>query len=518
MELIRNHMHMNKMIKEEKTDFYVSREIHINETNPAMNNIICHNEMVSTDNVSIRNSQVVVGGTINYQILYDTTDSGKVYGIEGEIPFEEGVKLPGLDEEAKANVRLEIADALVKKIDDRNYIYKVQITAYVTVERVEDLETVTSPGDMDGVMTQNGQVEGLSLVALTTETFRINDQVAVPSGKPEIGKIIWKDIRIENVATKLLDGKIHIGGELHVFIMYLTRDEGVPQQWVETTINFGGTVDMNEAAEDMVSYIDVDLHNVSVEEELDQDNEMRLLNIGAFLKLNIRIYEEQKMDILEDVYSPGRNLIPKYSDQTVERLLVKNTSRTKSSVKLTLDQNQGHILQVCNSNACVHINKIVVNDNGLKAVGKIKADVIYISSDDEHPICHAWKEIDFEHPIDAEGITDSDRYYINWRVEQVSANMLSTTDVEVKVVVVLETIVFGKEYRQILTDIVEEPLDIERMNEVPVLRGYIVKSGDTLWKLAKENYTTIDNIMKVNDLKSEQIKKGDRLLLLKSCQ
>ena len=275
---------------------------------------------------------------------------------------------------------------------------------------------------------------------------------------------------------------------------------------------------MNEASEDMVSYIDVDLHNVSVEEEPDQDNEMRLLNIGAFLKLNIRIYEEHKMDILDDVYAPDRNLIPMYREQTVERLLVKNASRTKSAVKLTLDQNQGHILQICNSNANVYINKIVVYDNGLKAVGKIRAEVIYISSDDEHPIRHAWKEIDFEHPIDAEGITESDRYYINWRVEQVSANMLSTTDVEVKAVVVLETIVFSKEYRQLLTDIDEEELDVEKMNEVPVLRGYIVKSGDTLWKLAKENYTTIDNIMKVNDLKSEQIKKGDRLLLLKSCQ
>ena len=50
------------------------------------------------------------------------------------------------------------------------------------------------------------------------------------------------------------------------------------------------------------------------------------------------------------------------------------------------------------------------------------------------------------------------------------------------------------------------------------MRGYVVQSGDTLWKLAKENFTTIDKIMEINELKTDHIKKGDRLLLIKSCQ
>ena len=50
------------------------------------------------------------------------------------------------------------------------------------------------------------------------------------------------------------------------------------------------------------------------------------------------------------------------------------------------------------------------------------------------------------------------------------------------------------------------------------MKGYIVQKGDTLWKLAKENYTTIEKIMTVNNLENETIKKGDRLLIIKSCQ
>ena len=87
-----------------------------------------------------------------------------------------------------------------------------------------------------------------------------------------------------------------------------------------------------------------------------------------------------------------------------------------------------------------------------------------------------------------------------------------------KAVIVLETIVFKEERKGFITQIEEEPLDMEKVNRAPVLRGYVVQSGDTLWKLAKENYTTIEKIMQVNDLQTGQIKKGDRLLLMKSCQ
>jgi nucleoid-associated protein YgaU len=96
--------------------------------------------------------------------------------------------------------------------------------------------------------------------------------------------------------------------------------------------------------------------------------------------------------------------------------------------------------------------------------------------------------------------------------------MLSTQEVEIKAVIALETLVFKEEKKTFICDIKEEPIDMEKVNAAPVLKGYIVKSGDTLWKLAKENYTTIEKIMEINELTSEHIKKGDRLILIKSCQ
>ena len=123
-----------------------------------------------------------------------------------------------------------------------------------------------------------------------------------------------------------------------------------------------------------------------------------------------------------------------------------------------------------------------------------------------------------EHGIDAEGIEVNDEYFLNWKVEQVNANMLNADEVEIKAVIALEAIVFKKVEQNFVTEINQEPVDMEALNSAPVLKGYIVQKGDTLWKLAKENYTTIEKIMTVNNLENETIKKGDRLLIIKSCQ
>lgn len=516
MELIKNNIHMNKIIKNEAVTINVNYEDRIMENSPEISNIINHRETVTADNISVRNNQVVIDGTVSFGMLYHSSETGAVNGVEGEIPFSETVKVSGLEEGSSADVRLVVISSSIKPIDSRNYIYKVQLMAYITAETMEDLETVTSQGSED-VMCKYGNIDVLSIVADKTDTFRINDRIAVSSGKPAIDKIIWKDVRIKNVNTKVMDGLIHIGGELSAFIMYLPDNESVSQQWLDTTLNFGGTIEMPEAVEDMVSYIGVDLHNVNVEAQMDQDNEVRLLDLNALLKLNIKLYEEKQVEVLEDVYSPSVNLIPTIEEKAYEKLLVKNASRTKSTIKMTADRSKGSILQICNSSAQVKIENVLISDNGLKAVGKIRADVMYVSSDDINPICCETKEIDFEHRIDADGIMPDDRYYINWRVEQVGANMLSTEDIEVKAVVALEAIVFKDEKKTFIKRIDEEAIDMEAVNAAPMIKGYVVQSGDTLWKLAKENYTTIDKIISINNLQNRQIKKGDRLLLVKSC-
>ena len=538
MRLEKKNIHMNKIVKSETVIFFVSREERIMDADNEIENIINQKEIVTTDGVVTRENQITVNGTINYNILYYPKNSEMVCGEEKEINFEENIKLMGINSEDNANVTMEVLSSSIKPVDGKNYIYKIQLKAYIIVEKIEDLDIATAidtdsqgenyennfakensgKNNVEDIMTKKRNIDSLAIIADKTDTFRVSEQIEVPHGKPPIGTIVWSDIRIKNQNIKTMEGSIIINGQLSVFIIYIPEMENMPEQWLEQTIDFNGQLEMSEATEDVVSYIELWLNNVNVQPEINQDNEMRNLSVSALLKLNAKLYKETSIKVIEDVYKPGANLVPVMESKTYQKLLVKNASRTKEVVKMKIDKTKGQLLQICNSQAEIKIENILVRDNSLKAIGKIKTCIIYISSDDRHPICCQCRESNFEHGIDAEGIEGNDEYFLNWKVEQVNANMLNADEVEIKAVIALEAIVFKKVEQNFVTEINQEPVDMEALNSAPVLKGYIVQKGDTLWKLAKENYTTIEIIMTVNNLENETIKKGDRLLIIKSCQ
>lgn len=538
MRLEKKNIHMNKIVKSETVIFFVSREERIMDADNEIENIINQKEIVTTDGVVTRENQITVNGTINYNILYYPKNSEMVCGEEKEINFEENIKLMGINSEDNANVTMEVLSSSIKPVDGKNYIYKIQLKAYIIVEKIEDLDIATAidtdsqgenyennfakensgKNNVEDIMTKKRNIDSLAIIADKTDTFRVSEQIAVPHGKPPIGTIVWSDIRIKNQNIKTMEGSIIINGQLSIFIIYIPEMENMPEQWLEQTIDFNGQLEMSEATEDVVSYIELWLNNVNVQPEINQDNEMRNLSVSALLKLNVKLYKETSIKIIEDVYKPGANLVPVMESKTYQKLLVKNASRTKEVVKMKIDKTKGQLLQICNSQAEIKIENILVRDNSLKAIGKIKTCIIYISSDDRHPICCQCRESNFKHGIDAEGIEGNDEYFLNWKVEQVNANMLNADEVEIKAVIALEAIVFKKVEQNFVTEINQGPVDMEALNSAPVLKGYIVQKGDTLWKLAKENYTTIEKIMTVNNLENETIKKGDRLLIIKSCQ
>lgn len=516
MNLIKSNINTNRIVGNTSMHFYINEEIIVSDVNQPVGNVIKEVANPVIDSVKVREEQLAVSGTLNFAVLYVADGNGMIQGLQGEIPFEEIVRMPNLKEDNESYVRITVDSISVKAVNPKKLLVKAELTAYATAEELVVKEAAIGIDNAQEASVLKTKIDALSMVTEKKDTFRVREDIIIPQGKPSIYKIVWKDVKIKNVVTRLMDKMMHISGEISVFFMYIPDEDNMLQQWNETTITFGGTIDIPEVSEGMISYANVELQNVGLELNTDDAGESRDVSADIILKLDIKAYEEREMDILKDVYSPYVNLIPTKSKGMYHKLLVKNSSRNKETIRLSVDQSKGNILQICNSGADIKVDNITVGENGLIVEGKIKAYVIYVSSNDNEPVCTAYKEIEFSHKIDAEGITKNDEYYINWRIEQVTANMISTDEIEIKTVTVMEAIVFKNCEEKIITDIEEEPLDMARISQMPTVKGHIVQQGESLWDIAKENYTTMEKIIAVNNLKDGQIKRGDRLLILKS--
>ncbi len=62
----------------------------------------------------------------------------------------------------------------------------------------------------------------------------------------------------------------------------------------------------------------------------------------------------------------------------------------------------------------------------------------------------------------------------------------------------------------------EKDYALEDLEAVPGITGYIVQGKESLWDIAKQYYLTPAQIMEMNSLESEELKKGQCLILMKS--
>ena len=121
----------------------------------------------------------------------------------------------------------------------------------------------------------------------------------------------------------------------------------------------------------------------------------------------------------------------------------------------------------------------------------------------------------FHCQAEARGIGPDSVYQLNPGLEQLSAVMLGGDMVEIKGVVTLDILVMEQMSCPVITGISTMPLDMQKLQQLPGIVGYIVQPGDTLWDVAKKFHTTTENVMAANELTDEEVKPGMKLLLVK---
>ena len=80
------------------------------------------------------------------------------------------------------------------------------------------------------------------------------------------------------------------------------------------------------------------LEDTLVDIRMDEDGEMRILGIEGTLLLRMNFYEEQEMELLEDIYSLQEQCIPEKQETVFEELLMQNQSRYKLTERLSLPE------------------------------------------------------------------------------------------------------------------------------------------------------------------------------------
>ena len=516
MELIKKNIHMNKLKCKTSLQLTLDDDFNVSDVKPDIDKIIEEQGFVKVQEVKLQNNKLSVRGSLHFNVLYLTQEVQRpIHNITSEIHFDEIINLNEECSNGEPSVVAELQDLSIRLINSRKLNVQAIICLHTVVEELSDEATAIAVEGNNDVEYIQKKIVVTDIAVDKKDNFRIKEQVILPSTKGNVSEILFSNVELRNPEARLLDNRFSVKGEIIVFVLYASGSEDNPIEYYESEIPFSGMVDCQGTNDHMIDNIVFSLGNKSVEVIPDSDGEERVLDIEALLELGIKIYVEESLDLLHDVYSPTQELVPVVREAQYENLLIKNNSKLRLNDRIKVGKQDPDILQICHSSGDIRIDDIEVVENGIEVSGVLEVQILYICSEDRSPINSMKGLIPFNYVIDVKGMKDTCVYQIKPSLEQLGVMMLDSQEIEVKATIGLNAIVFESIVEPVITDIDVTDIDYNKIRAMPSLVGYVVKPGDTLWSIAKRFYTTVGKIMEMNGLESEQINPGDKLVILK---
>ena len=208
----------------------------------------------------------------------------------------------------------------------------------------------------DGLNKKFSTISYTQLVLQKNDIFRISDETSLPKGKPAIDTLLYYEMAPQNLQTRIVDDGIRIIGDILLFALYTPEIEERRLEYIETEIPFDGIVNCNGCSESMIPDIEVSIASKEATAKPDEDGENRLLDIELILKLQMKFYEDNEMQILDDAYSTSCNLQLSKENINYEKLLMKNQSSVRISDHVKINNGE-NILQICSSSGTIQDRK-----------------------------------------------------------------------------------------------------------------------------------------------------------------
>ncbi len=492
-------------------------DYNVPDVKPDMGRIVQSEADISMDEVRLSEGKAFLKGMLHADILYVSENEGMICSFQAGLPMDETMNLEGIQGGDKLCLNWEIEDLSVRMIHSRKLNIKAIVTFYAAVDELAQVQIPVALEEKD-VSIKKKKIRIMSLSVNKKDTLRIKEDINLASNRPNIESLLWYITEPRNLDLRPENDKIFVRGELSVFALYMGAEKENPPQWLEYTVPFNNEVECIGCTEDLIPHIEVAVLHHAMEVKPDGDGEERILQTDVVLELNMKLYREEEHELIMDVYTPRKECVIQRNKEQMESLLVRNFSRCKVTDRVEVKESQGKVLQLCHSNGKVKIDKTKVTEDGIMADGIIMMKILYIIGNDEMPFYSMEVMLPFTHLIEAKGITEDCTFFLQANLEQLSTTMADGDEIEIRAAVGLNVLVIHQWEEMVIDQVDEKPLDIKKIEEMPGITVYMVKTGDTLWDIARQFYTTEDEICAVNGITGKEVKAGQSLLLIKQVQ
>ncbi len=516
MDFSKREINTSVLKASKRVELAADDDFNIPDMKDDIDKIIAKNGYIVVEEVGCEEGKVRVAGTMYFTVLYKTTGKNTdIEALDGYIPFEQSVNIEGVTRNNQAECISKLEDLTVAIINSRKVEVRCLIENGISVYQDVKINVATDLENGQGIECQFKKETITNTVVSKHDVFKIREEVEIPQSKPNIKEILWSFVELKNMDVRPMEDKLSVRGEVEIFVIYKGQEEHLPIQYLFSARAISKEIDCQGSEEGMLLEAICTLGKGEVSIKGDKDNEERIIGIDYSVDMNLKLYQDQEVNLINDLYSPSVEIIPKKEIFGCHNLLMRNVAKAKINYRKTVGDENTKILQVCHVYGNVWIDDVEIHQDSVSVEGVVKASVLYISVGDEPMSC---MEIDvpFSYTADTVPLSKDDSVRIYPSIDQLNASLANSQEIEIKGVVSLGMSIFAKNNMEAITDMQLEPIDTAKKAAMPGIVGYVVKKGDTLWSIARKYYATTESIRSINGLESDFLNEGDKIIVVKS--
>lgn len=391
-----------------------------------------------------------------------------------------------------------------KILNGRKINVKATLQFEMSVYSNENVDIIRQINNIKDVQVLESNLNVNSLVGEGCSKTNAKDTIVIEN-IDNLAEILKVDISIVNKDIKISYNKVLGKADILVKMMYLTEDNRI--KVVENKIPVMGFVDIENIDESNICDMKYKLKNMLVKPNSIEEHSVY---VEIEVELYARVYENKDINLIEDLYSPSECL--GFNQRCV------NTMSNKCEIKNMCNIREKIMMPEIQGNEIydVETKPVILSKNVTKGrvmyEGELELNFIFASS---NTMGIQVKQMRLPFNFNVDSVEISQNMSIETELEIVNQDFIVSQDGQIETKIDLEFKLNMS--NTIKINIIDEVnIDETRDRQIYSMVIYFVKPGDTLWAIAKRFRSTVQDIVRVNNIEdANRIYPGMQLFIPK---
>ena len=503
IETTNENLSINQLVCEKKEMIFVEGDMIVPDSKPDVLNTVDTSGTVCVYKKELTDNKVKIDGNINTFIMYVADEAeDSIRGLNTNLDFSELINVDNCNENMILETEVNKKSIECKVLNGRKISIKVGLEINIKIYSKEEAQIINAMNGCNEIQVLEKDIQVNSLIGSGNTKSYVKDTLVIEN-TDNLAEILKTDISLVNKDIKVSYNKVLAKSEANVKIMYLTEENEIKS--IENRIPVVGFIDIQDISEESICDTNYEIKNIILKPNSVEEHS---IYIEMEVEMSCMVYENKSINLIEDMYSPCEDI--KFNQRKIKTITNKENRREICKIEDTVkvdELNNGRLIDV---NVIPIINTQRKQNTRLIYEGEIQLKFIYITN---NSLSSKMVNLPLEYTI--ENIENIEKVNICEQIDINSKDFIVQSGGNVECSIELAfNIRINKEIQINIIENVE--VEENRSDEDYSLIMYIVKENDTIWNIAKKYKSTINDIVKINEIEDENIiNVGDKLYIPK---